>query len=77
LSKEFVSKDFCNERFLRILEKLEHIEAKIDKMVSDKLEEVGLAKKVKRRSHEALRVFFYAVLGGAIVAAINYIFSRL
>ena len=76
MSDKYVTRDFCDERFQRILEMLEHIEQKIDKMMSDKFAEVGLSTNSKRKGREAFRVFGYAVVGGVIVAAINYLFGK-
>ena len=70
---KYISKDFCDERFQRILEMLQTIDKKIDTMVAQKLKDAGLLNNSKTKSKEALRTFGYAASGGVIVAVVNYV----
>jgi hypothetical protein len=73
---KYVTKDFCDEREKRIFDKLEAIDKKIDAIIAQKLAEAGLATNNKRRSRDALRVFLYALLGGLIVALLEFLLTH-
>jgi len=70
---KYISKDFCDERFQRVLEMLQTIDKKIDAMIAQKLKEAGLLSNNKTKSKEAFRSFLYVAVGGGIVAVVNYL----
>jgi hypothetical protein len=61
----FVTRDFCNERTERVLEKLKVIEGKVDSLIAEKKEE----------SH-SLRNTILSVLSGAVVALVAWAISH-
>jgi len=65
-SREYVTKTFCDERFQRVVDKLESIDKKIDGFISEKKEE----------SH-ALRNAIITLTVGALLALLGYGLGRL
>lgn len=66
---KYVSKDFCDERFKRILEMLEQIDKKLDKAEKDRIQN----NTNKRESFSAWRSFAFAIVGGSLVAFITWL----
>jgi len=68
--REYVTKTFCDERFQRVVEKLESIDKKIDDWINEKKSEK------KERSH-ALRNAIIGLIVGALIALLSYGLGRL
>ena len=61
----FVTRDFCDERFGRIMDKLNGIDEKITELANS-----------KKESSRDWRNFAYTVVGGGIVAILTWILAH-
>ena len=62
---KFVTRDFCDERFGRIMDKLDGIDNKITDLTNS-----------RRESSRDWRNFVYTLVGGGIVAILTWILAH-
>jgi hypothetical protein len=62
----YVTVDLCNERFMRIIDKLEILDKRISELRSEQA----------RRARD-WRLFFMSVASGVVVALVTWLLSRL
>jgi len=63
---KYVTVELCNERFMRIIDKLEVLDKRISELRSEQA----------RRSRD-WRLFFMSVASGVVVALVTWLLSRL
>jgi len=68
--KQFVTVDFCNERFNRILDQLTMIDKKVTELSEDLSQE-------QKESKRDWKMFVLSILSGVIVALVTWALSHL
>jgi len=62
---DLVTRGFCDERFLRVSDKLDNISKKLDEITSEK----------KEKDH-AYRNVLLSIVSGAVIAAIGWLLAK-